>query len=196
MKDRSAVQRKRQQRRGIRRCRRQLQVVGLFNVLTSPEFLDRTEACLPLHRERLYPPTVTLSMFLSQALEEDRSCQRAANAWAVQRLVEGLSAQSTRTGAYCKARQRLPLSMVQSLARETGRMLSAAARDSWRWRGRVVKLVDGTGISMPDTMDNQAIYPQPSGQADGVGFPLARVVSRIAVMEPVKIGVMAPLGSG
>jgi len=39
-----------------------------------------------------------------------------------------------------------------------------------------VKLVDGTGISMPDTPENQERYPQPIGQAEGVGFPLARVV--------------------
>jgi hypothetical protein len=48
-----------------------------FNVLTGEELLDVTEAQLPEHRERLYPPTVTLSMFLRQALDPDPSCQRA-----------------------------------------------------------------------------------------------------------------------
>jgi hypothetical protein len=83
---------------------------------------------------------------------------------------------STRTGAYCRARARLPLSMVSGLARETGRQLHARAHPQWCWRGRAVKLVDGSGISMPDTDENQARYPQPNTQADGVGFPLARVV--------------------
>jgi hypothetical protein len=45
----------------------------------------------------------------------------------------------------------------------------------------VVKLVDGTGISMPDTEENQARYPQPSTQAAGVGFPLARLVVLICL---------------
>jgi hypothetical protein len=44
-----------------------------------------------------------------------------------------------------------------------------------------VNLVDGTGISMPDTPDNQARYPQPSSQAAGVGFPLARLVGIICL---------------
>jgi hypothetical protein len=44
------------------------------------------------------------------------------------------------------------------------------------WRGRAVKLVDGTGISMPDTEESQARYPQPSSQAHGVGFPQVRLV--------------------
>jgi len=41
--------------------------------------------------------------------------------------------------------------------------------------------VDGTGISMPDTPENQTRYPQPSTQAPGVGFPLARLVMVICL---------------
>jgi hypothetical protein len=52
---------------------------------------------------------------------------------------------------------------------------------AWRWQGRKVKLVDGSGISMPDTPENQACYPQPSSQAEGVGFPLARMVAVICL---------------
>lgn len=150
--------------------------VEFFNLLTGPELLDMTEALLPAHRERLYPPTVTLAMFLRQVLDEDGSCQQAVNGWAMQRLAEGLSPRSVVTGAYCRARQRLPLSMITALAQHSGELLSAAARPEWLWRGRPVKLVDGTGISMPDTADNQIRYPQPGSQAPGVGFPVARVV--------------------
>ena len=83
-----------------------------FNLLTDPVLLDAVEEQLPEHRERLYPPTETLSMFLAQALSADRSCQRAVNEFAIQRLTRGLSVCSTNTGAYCKARQRLTLVMV------------------------------------------------------------------------------------
>ena len=150
--------------------------MDFFNVLTGSELLEATEALLPEHRERLYPPTVTLSMFMTQALNEDGSCQKAVNGWAASRAVEGLSVQSIHTAGYCKARQRLPIEMVTELTRHTGRLLSARAERQWHWRGRKVKLVDGTGISMPDTQENQASYPQPSSQAQGVGFPLARLV--------------------
>jgi len=61
------------------------QAVEFFNVLTSPELLATTEALLPEHRERLYPPTVALSMFMRQVLEADCSCQKAVNGWAAQR---------------------------------------------------------------------------------------------------------------
>jgi hypothetical protein len=165
----------------IRRRAQQVDAVDFFNMLTGPQLLEMTEAHLPEHRERLYPPTVALSMFMKQNLQADRSCQRAVNAWAAQRAAEGLKVQSIRTGAYCQARQRLPLQMVRALACETGRQLSTQAQRGWRWRGRAVKLADGTGISMPDTPENQACYPQPSTQADGVGFPLARLVGIICL---------------
>ena len=169
-------------RRGaVGRRAKSTEAVEFFNVLTSPELLETTEAQLPEHRERLYPPTVTLSMFMRQVLEADGSCQKAVNGWAAQRAADGLSACSVRTGGYCRARQRLPLEMVSALTRQTGRLLSQKALAPWHWRGRAVKLVDGTGLSMPDTQENQAVYPQPSTQAPGVGFPLARLVMVICL---------------
>jgi len=63
-----------QRQRSIGRRARAAQAVEFFNVLTSPELLQRTEALLPKHRDRLYPPTVTLSMFMRQMLEADGSC--------------------------------------------------------------------------------------------------------------------------
>ncbi len=179
--DRNAQSALHQRRRSIGRRARSTEAVEFFNVLTSPQLLQMTEALLPEHRERLYPPTVTLSMFMRQVLEADGSCQKAVNGWAAQRAADGLSACSVRTGGYCRARQRLPLEMVSALTRQTGSMLSQKARAQWLWRGRAVKLVDGTGLSMPDTPENQAVYPQPSTQAPKVGFPLTRLVMVICL---------------
>ena len=179
--DRKARADLQQRRRRMARRSGSTQAVDFFNVLTSQELLDTTEALLPEHRERLYPPTVALSMFMRQTLEADGSCQKAVNGWAAQRAADGLHACSVRTGGYCRARQRLPLAMVSGLARHTGLLLSERAHARWLWRGRAVKLVDGTGLSMPDTSGNQAVYPQPSTQAPGVGFPLARLVMVICL---------------
>jgi hypothetical protein len=179
--DRNARNALHQRQSRIGRQSKATQAVEFFNVLTSAELFDTTEALLPEHRERLYPPTVALSMFMRQVLESDGSCQKAVNGWAAQRAADGLDACSVHTGGYCRARQRLPLEMVSGIARETARMLSQRALPKWRWRGRTVKLVDGTGISMPDTPENQALYPQPSSQASGVGFPLARLVMVICL---------------
>ena len=45
------------------------------------------------------------------------------------------------------------------------------------WRGREVCLADGTNLSMPDTPENQAAYPQPSNQKPGCGFPMMKIVA-------------------
>lgn len=149
---------------------------AFFNLLTGPELLEPVETLLPDHRERLFPPTETLSMFLAQAMSADRSCQKAVDEAAIKRLNGGLALCSTHTGAYCRARQRLPLEMVATLARHTGCVMAERTPPTWHWRGRAVRLVDGATVALPDTPENQALYPQPSSQQPGLGSPLCRVV--------------------
>ena len=156
---------------------------AFFNLLTSPELFNQLEAFMPSHRERQFPPTETLSMFLAQALSADRSCQRAVDEAAVKRLIGGLKPCSTRTGAYCRARKRLPEQMVRGLAKYTGEAIAAHAPTSWRWRGRRVRLVDGTTLSMPDTFANQRAYPQSRSQRSGLGFPLCRMVGIVCLVS-------------
>ena len=153
-----------------------------FNLLTRPELLSKVEELLPEeHRERQFPPTETLSMFLAQAMSADRSCQKAVNDAAVKRIVGGLTPCSTATGGYCQARQRLPLTMVSTLARYTGQHISGQSADHWRWRGKRVYLIDGTTVTLPDTAANQAVYPQQRGQKPGLGFPISRIVGVICL---------------
>ncbi|MCG8435929.1 MAG: IS4 family transposase, partial [Gammaproteobacteria bacterium] len=147
-----------------------------FNLLTSPELFQEVEACLPEHRERLFPPTETLSLFLSQVMSSDQSCQHIVNQAAVQKIAMGLPACSTHTGAYCRARQRLPQEMIERLTRFIGASVSERMPDTWRWRQRRVLLVDGTTVTMPDTPANQARFPQQGGQLPGLGFPICRIV--------------------
>lgn len=171
----------RPQRHRIRQRSRAIHAYDFFNVLTNPELLDVVDQQLPAHRERLFPPTTTLSLFMAQTLNADASCQATMDRHVVERIANHLSPCSTATGAYCKARQRLPLTMVRSLLRHTGRWLTGQSATAWRWQGRAVKLVDGTTITMPDTVNNQWRYPQPHTQRPGLGFPVARVVALLCL---------------
>lgn len=155
--------------------------LSFFNQLTSPELLDTLEGQLPEHRERLYPPTETLSMFLAQTLNEDRSCQKAVNDAALNRAFGGLPVVSTSTGAYCRARQRLPLKMITKLIHYTSELMDSQTPEQWLWHGRRVRLIDGTTVSMPDTEENQTAYPQQGAQKPGLGFPLCRMVGVICL---------------
>jgi hypothetical protein len=63
---------------------------------------------------------------------------------------------------------------MSTLAQRTAAELQAAAEE-WKWNRRSVFIADGSHVSMPDTPENQAVYPQPVVQQSGLGFPLARV---------------------
>lgn len=154
---------------------------SMFNLLTSPELFDAVEESLPAHRERLFPPTETLAMFLAQALSPDRSCQRIVTASAVRRVQDGLPRCSTNTGAYCRARRRLPEVLISDLTRKAGEIVSSRADETYRWKGRPVRLVDGTTLSMPDTACNQSAWPQSRNQKQGLGFPVCRLVGIICL---------------
>ena len=147
-----------------------------FNLLTSDQLLDTVDSLLPAYRERQYPPTESLSLFLAQAMNADRSCQNIVNQTAVDRMVGGLPQVSTRTGGYCRARQRLPKSMVMHLSEHVAELVEDESPSEWCWQGRRVCLVDGTTVTMPDTPANQARFPQQRGQKPGLGFPICRIV--------------------
>jgi len=176
-----AIGNARAQQQRVRTQVRNSDAYAFFNVLTGPELFDQVESMLPPHRERRFPPTETLSMFLAQALSADRSCQKAVDEAAIKRLAAGLTPCSTHTGAYCRARRRLPLAMVRTLAGYVGQWVTAHAPAAWCWRGRPVRLVDGTTVVLPDTPANQAAYPQPRSQQPGLGFPLCRMVGLVCL---------------
>lgn len=128
-------------------------------------------------RERLYTPERTFWLFLAQALDRDPSCRNAVQrflAWLG--AVEGRAA-SPRTGSFCKARARLAQKALEVVHFRVLRRLRALEPPAkTRWRGRRVRVVDGSSVSLPDTEANQGAYPQPAGQKAGCGFPVVRLV--------------------
>jgi hypothetical protein len=148
--------------------------------------------------ERIYTPIVTTLVFLWQCLSADASCEDAVSKLVAHRVASGQEACSSKTGGYCIARKRLPEGVLKELARHTGQELDRQAKDEWRWKGRKVKLVDGTTDSMPDTAANQAAYPQSGKQKPGLGFPILRllVVFSLAVGTALEMAVCPCKGKG
>jgi hypothetical protein len=127
-------------------------------------------------RERFSTPWITLSLFLSQVLSDDHSCDEAVDRFQKFRFDRGLPPVSTETTSYCDARIRLPEPIVRELVHRTGRSIHDRADPAWLFHGRPVKIVDGTTVSMPDTPRNQEAYPHPGSQSPGLGFPIARLL--------------------
>jgi hypothetical protein len=126
----------------------------------------------------IYTPAVTLWASLSQTLYkgEQRSCLAAVSRVLVLLVTLGRGPCAKNSGAYCRARAKLPEVVIQRLAVELGDGCENAALQCWLWHGRHVLLADGTTATMPDTALNQDEYPQNVAQRPGLGFPIVRLV--------------------
>lgn len=133
------------------------------------------------YRERVYSPLTTLSCFVFQVLSEDHSCRETVMRVIAERVTNGEKPCSSQTGGYCKARERLPEQLVNRTMKEVGMKVHENVKENWKWKGKNVILGDGTTVSMPDTKENQAVYPQPDSQKEGLGFPIARLVGLISL---------------
>lgn len=127
-------------------------------------------------RERVFTPWVTFVAFLGQVLTRGSACREAVRrvqAWCV---AGKRPPPDESTSAYCQARARLSLATLRAAHEELGGWIERRTKEAWRWCGRPVKVLDGCGVSMPDTDENRARWPYASGQKPGCGFPTAQMV--------------------
>ena len=155
------------------------------NVLTA-ERVQRVFAkhgCLfGLHG--IYTTAIMVWSFLGQVLRDGKeaSCQSA-----VARVVcycehAGITAPTSDTGDYCRARVKLSEAALHELTCEVAEEVEQGADPGWLWKNKHhAKLIDGFTFTMPDTPKNQARYPQQKAQKPGVGLPIARAVAIVSL---------------
>ena len=159
--------------------------------------------------DSVYTPAITLWGLISQVFfkAENRSCKaavaRIASLWATL----GKVVCRTNTGAYCRARLKIPFEVVRDTARQlalsTEEAFEQQAADehegevhpvvakvqSQPMTGRVL-LVDGFTVTAADTPENQEEFPQNPSQKEGLGFPIIRGVSLISMITGLLFDVM------
>src|SRR6516165_10047884 len=131
------------------------------NVLTEATILDVLNDHGIKYRDRVFNPVTTIWGFLSQVLSDDHSCRDAVARVIAHQATSGARICSPNTASYCNARSRLRTDVLRTLAKRTAQELQAGAVQQWKWQGRDVFIADGSHVSMPDTAQNQASYPQP-----------------------------------
>ncbi len=117
-------------------------------------------------RDRRLDPYTTLHLFILQVLHQNTAMMHLPH----------LSGERFTASAYCQARKRLPLKLLEKLVSQFNRQLDGAG-DVPRWHGHRVLLEDGSGFSMPDTAELQACFGQPGNQKPGCGFPVAHLLA-------------------
>ncbi|MHC5722980.1 IS4 family transposase [Nostoc sp.] len=153
------------------------QSLGLpFKELLPESLIKQTISDLKIkYKKRLFDPTITLWAFLSQILDSDKSCHNAVSKIIAHLAEEDVEIPSTDTSAYCQARLRLPENLLEKLFYSSAKSLEEKVTTEHSWCGRNVLVIDGSTVSMPDTVENQKEYPQPSSQKPGCGFPMAKI---------------------
>jgi hypothetical protein len=139
-----------------------------------PASLLRPESSGAMSRRRLFSKENTFWAFFSQILDADGGCKEVIRKLQSYASIRGIKAPSSSTASYCAARKKLDEDMLIDIFNHTVRCLEDMPGTGMLNNRRVI-VVDGTSVSMPDTLENQAIWPQSSRQKAGCGFPLARI---------------------
>ena len=126
----------------------------------------------------IYSTSVVLWAFLGQVLRDGKqaACEAAVASIIQFRTQLHLCTPTADTGDYCRARAKLAEAALREIAVEVATEMECQADPNWLWKGHHAKLIDGFTFTMPDTTDNQAVYPSPKSQKKGVGLPIARAV--------------------
>ena len=149
------------------------QLSECFSTFISSQHLRPTESGA-LSRRRFFSKENTFWAFFSQILDADGGCQEVVRKLQAFAAMKSKPLPSSSTAAYCKARKRLDLISLKTILKETAERIQYKP-DKAYLKGRRVVVVDGTGVSMPDTEENQRVWPQLSSQKPGCGFPQARI---------------------
>lgn len=123
-------------------------------------------------RLRLFSKSNTFWAFFSQILDADGGCKEAVRKTQAYMASKLKTLPSNSSSAYCQARCHLDISSLESIFSNTTQL----HHKSDGWKGHRVVVVDGTGLSMPDTQANQEVFPQQKTQKPGCGFPQAQAL--------------------
>jgi hypothetical protein len=122
-----------------------------FGRFIPNQYLQPTESGA-LSRRRLFSKENTFWAFFSQVLDADGGCKEVVRKLQASVAVKLKAAPSSSTAAYCKARKKLELSTLESIHLHLSDQLKANANADCL-NGRRIIVVDGTGVSMPDTVN-------------------------------------------
>lgn len=123
------------------------------------------------HRWRSGPlnPATLVHLFVIQILHGNIACS----------ALRHHSDRPFSVSAYCQARRRLPLAVIEALARRVAQVMERVCDQQGLWHGHRLWRVDGTGVSMPDTPELRDHFGQSKKQSAGCGFPVASLVVRV-----------------
>ena len=126
-------------------------------------------------RERPYSARRTFWCFVWQILQENTSCREVVRQLQAVLALHGIFDLDEGNSAYVQARQRLPVQLLKEALHDSAAAADRLAGPTLLLQGKDLKAIDGSTLTLADTPENQAQYPQPKSQKPGCGFPIMRV---------------------
>jgi hypothetical protein len=143
-------------------------------------------------RERPYSIRRTFWCLLWQMLNQNTSCREVVRQLQSVMALHGVFNLDPDNSAYCQARARLPIRLLEEGLHDTAVAAECAAPERSLLQGRPIKASDGSTVSLADTPKNQKKYPQQKGQKPGCGFP----IMRISVLFSLQSGAVLQVAKG
>jgi IS4 transposase len=162
-----------------RQLKSSLLVNSAFSETLGPAMIeDSCRQAGHVWRDSFWSPSLTVMTFLLQVFDGAKTLRAAVALLLAQLAARGdTELPSADPTAYCQARQRLPGEIFAGLLTQTSDQMKALPKTEHTWLGRRVWITDGSTVSMSDTPELQAAFPQPAGQEPGCGFPVAKFVA-------------------
>ena len=148
--------------------------IGEFFENFIPRSLLKPEQTGTMSRRRLFSKENTFWAFFSQILDADGGCKEVIRKLQAYASIRGVQIPSSSTASYCTARKKLDEGMLSDILEHTSEQLEKLPETGLLNNRRVI-VVDGTGVSMPDTVMNQKAWPQSSMLKAGCSFPVAHI---------------------
>ena len=144
----------------------------LFESALPSEFLEEYD---PTKRQRCFAHIPVFWAWLAQILEANASCSKALGLIQSWYQASGLTAPTGGTGGYCMARKSMREDYLDRIAHRVTTTLAQRIGALDKWHGLTLKAIDGSSVQLMDTKANQDLYPQPSSQSQGCGFPVMAI---------------------
>jgi hypothetical protein len=142
-----------------------------------PHALLKPERDGAMSRRRLFSKENTFWAFFSQVLDADGGCKEVIRKLQSYASIKGIKVPSSSTASYCVARKKLDEQMLSDILKHTADRLEEMPETGLINNRRVI-VVDGTGVSMPDTSANQEVWPQSSSQKLRLFFTKKRGIAQ------------------
>ena len=164
-----------------------LDAVALFMAAVPAKFFKQQRKAAGLKPEKgVYIAPVVVMMTILQRLEQGKGTLSMV----VQQLLSGRLGKlvpgrhkrikedslAVGTGAYSRARTRLPLAVAEGVCDQVAEHLLADQKEALPGLGRPAYFLDGTSFTLPHTEEILKLYPPASNQNGESHWPVARTV--------------------